>query len=195
MAQRIRLRRPDFRHIRPYDACSVCALTKKTVTPDDWTEVSRYAGPDASPGFLLWLVSTTWRRQVEAALAPLGLTHPQFVTMASVAWLTREGEPVSQAALGRHVRLDPNTMSQILRGLEKRGLIERRKGRDTRAKNPRLTDDGEALVRDAVPLVEEVDGRFFKPMRGGQSMMAASLSRLLEVAEGRSEDWPEASGG
>lgn len=167
-------------------------MMKSTVTTDDlWTEVSRYAEADASPGFLLWLVSTTWRRQVEAVLAPLGLTHPQFVTMASLAWLTREGAPVSQAALGRHVRLDPNTMSQILRGLEKRGLIERRKGRDTRAKNPRLTDAGADLVRQAVPRVEEVDDRFFKPMRGGQRMMAASLSRLLEVAEGRGEDWPD----
>lgn len=149
------LTQPDF-HPNPKDnPCNVRSMTNTAVIPsppdEDWRHASGYAGPEASPGFLLWLVSTTWRRQVEAALAPLGLTHPQFVTMASLAWLTRKGAPVSQAALGRHVRLDPNTMSQILRGLEKRGLIERRKGRDSRAKNPSLTRAGAELVRRAVP--------------------------------------------
>lgn len=157
------------------------------VISDPWKEASRYAGPDDSPGFLLWVVSTTWRRQVEGVLAPLGLTHPQFVTLAAIDWLTRDGDPVAQAAVGRHVRLDPNTMSQILRGLEKRGLIERRKGPDSRAKNPVLTTAGREMVQQAVPLVEEVDAAFFRPMEGGQRMMNASLARLLEVAEGRGE--------
>lgn len=159
-----------------------------TSTPDPWSPADRYAGPEDSPGFLLWIVSTTWRRQVEAVLAPLGLTHPQFVTLASIGRLTREGTALSQAALGRHVRLDPNTMSQILRGLEKRALIERRRGRDTRAKNPVLTETGRALVEEAVPLVQQVDDTFFRPMAGGQRMMNASLARLLEVAEGRCQE-------
>lgn len=152
---------------------------------DPWNAAARYAGPDDGPGFLLWVVSTTWRRRVEAVLAPLGLTHPQFMTLAAIGWLTRDDEAVSQAALGRHVRLDPNTMSQILRGLEGRGLVERRRGRDSRAKNPVLTEEGAALVGEAVPLVEQVDDAFFSPMAGGQRMMNASLARLLEVAEGR----------
>lgn len=163
-------------------------MTKDISTPVQDDAAGRYAAaPEDSPGFLLWLVSTTWRRQVEAALAPLGLTHPQFVTMAGIGSLTREGRPVSQAALGRHIRLDPNTMSQILRGLEKRGLVARRTGRDSRAKNPTLTAEGARLVTEAVPLVEAVDARFFRPMCGGQRMMEASLERLLEVAEGRDE--------
>lgn len=162
-------------------------MTKDISTSAQVDPAGFYAAPEDSPGFLLWLVSTTWRRQVEAALAPLGLTHPQFVTLAGIGWLTRTGDPVSQAALGRHVRLDPNTMSQILRGLEKRGLIRRDTGRDTRAKNPSLSEEGARLVAAAVPLVEAVDARFFRPMCGGQRMMEASLERLLEVAEGRDE--------
>lgn len=168
------------------------AMTNDIQTSAQVDPAASYAAPEDSPGFLLWLVSTTWRRQVEAALAPLGLTHPQFVTMAGIGWLGRDGSALSQAALGRHVRLDPNTMSQILRGLEKRGLIARVKGNDPRAKTPSLTPEGARLVAEAVPLVQAVDARFFRPMCGGQRMMEASLERLLEVAEGRDDPPPEA---
>jgi hypothetical protein len=41
-----------------------------------WKKVSQFEGPEKSPGFLLWQVSTQWRRQIEAALTTVGLTHP-----------------------------------------------------------------------------------------------------------------------
>ena len=46
-------------------------------------------GPGASPGFLLWHLTLAWQRAVTAALEPLGLTHVQFVLLAT-AWFLRQ---------------------------------------------------------------------------------------------------------
>jgi DNA-binding MarR family transcriptional regulator len=144
------------------------------VTAIDWSEASRFHGPEDSPGFLLWQVSSAWRRAIEQALAPLGLTHPQFVALACLGWLTRDGTQIVQATLGRQMRADPNTVSQILRGLEARALVRRDRGADDRTRRPLLTDEGARLVAQAVPLVEAVDAAFF----GGEDVTAL-LRRLL----------------
>ncbi|MGI8679258.1 MAG: MarR family transcriptional regulator [Jatrophihabitans sp.] len=38
-------------------------------------------------GFLLWHITLRWQREVAAALNPFGLTHVQFVLLASTWWL------------------------------------------------------------------------------------------------------------
>lgn len=128
----------------------------------EWKKISRFKGPEQSPGFLLWQVSTDWRRRVEAALAALNLTHPQFVILASVGWLTREGSRVTQVELARHCKTDITMTSQILRTLEKKGYIERfqLEGND-RSKFPHLTEKGADLVKKAIQTVESVDLAFF----------------------------------
>src|ERR1700722_16487899 len=127
-----------------------------------WKKISHFEGPEQSPGFLLWQVSTKWRREIETALANLNLTHPQFVLLASLGWLTRHQADVTQVELARHCRTDVNMTSQVLRSLEQKGYIERhrRKG-DERSKLPRLTENGVKLVEQAIPLVEKVDDDFF----------------------------------
>lgn len=89
---------------------------------EEWKKITQFTGPEDSPGFLLWQVSTEWRRQVENALVPLNITHPQFVILASTGWLTREKYEVSQVELARHCKIDVTMTSQILRALEKKGI-------------------------------------------------------------------------
>lgn len=127
-----------------------------------WKKISHFEGPEQSPGFLLWQVSTKWRREIETALATLNLTHPQFVLLASLGWLTRHHTNVTQVELARHCNTDVNMTSQVLRSLEQKGYIERhRRAGDERSKLPRLTENGAKLVEQAIPLVEKVDDDFF----------------------------------
>jgi MarR family transcriptional regulator, organic hydroperoxide resistance regulator len=124
---------------------------------------SRFSGPESSPGFLLWKVSTLWRREVEGALSQLDLTHPQFVLLANIGWLTRDGAEIRQVELAQHCSMDVNSTSQILRMLERKGQIERyHLQEDERSKFLRLTKEGAKLVKKALPIVEEVDRNFFK---------------------------------
>lgn len=126
----------------------------------NFDEISVHPSAEESPGFLLWRVSTLWRKSIEAVLKPLGLTHPQFVILATTGWLTRTGRKASQAEIGRQAALDPNTTSQILRGLQAKGLIERSHNIDEKSKYPTLTATGVKSLAKAMPAVEGADAAF-----------------------------------
>lgn len=124
-------------------------------------EISIHEGPKQSPGFLLWHISTSWRSSIEAVLKTFGITHPQFVILATTGWLTRNAELTTQAAIGRMAGLDPNTTSQVIKGLEQKAFIKREKASDGRAKNVSLTAHGTIVLGRAMPAVEEADAKFF----------------------------------
>ncbi len=143
----------------------------------NWNEASRFSEASDSPGFLLWKAAITWRRSVEAALKPIGLTHPQFVVLAGVGWLGSQGRPISQTAVGRHVGMDANTLSSIMRALESRGLLARAHVQDERAKHADLTPAGAACLKTALVAVENADAAFF-----GVRMMPATMDALRTLA-------------
>lgn len=121
--------------------------------------------PGDSPGFLLWHATLRWQRDIATALAPLDLTHVQFVLLACTWWLNSQGEHPNQLALARQAGTDVKMTSQVLRILERKGLIEREVDpADTRAKRLRVTDTGAELAPRAIAAVERVDARFFQPV-------------------------------
>ncbi len=153
-------------------------IVKKNV---DFKKISSHNVPEGSPGFLLWHVSTAWRGSIERILKSIGLTHPQFVILAALGWLTRDGERVTQAAVGKMAGLDPNTVSQIVRGLEHKGYISREKSTDGRAKNPLLTISGSDILKKALPAVEAVDAAFFQHLSLAERESMLSIFKKLTV--------------
>jgi len=144
---------------------------------------SRYEKPEKSPGFLLWHISTTWRSSIENVLKHFDLTHPQFVVIASLGWLTRNGDRVAQATVGTMAGLDPNTNSQIIRGLEKKGLIKRESSTDGRVKNPLLTAKGSQTLSKAFPAVETADHQFFNALSQNEMKNLVGLFQKLESTQ------------
>ena len=57
--------------------------------------------------------------------------------------------------------LDPNTTSQVIKGLEQKKLMKRVRSSDGRVKNPLLTSEGVKVLKVAMPIVEGTDARFF----------------------------------
>jgi DNA-binding MarR family transcriptional regulator len=119
--------------------------------------------PSESPGLLLWRATLKWQRAITAQLKPLGLTHVQFVLLATTWWLTTEaGETPSQRRVAEHAATDPMMTSQVLRVLESKGLIERRRDpSDSRARRIGVTAAGAELAARAVQVVEATDSAFF----------------------------------
>lgn len=144
----------------------------------NFSKISLHPSAEESPGFLLWRVSTLWRKAIEIVLKPLGLTHPQFVILATTGWLTRTGIKANQAEIGRYAALDPNTTSQILRGLQAKGFIERSRRIDERSKTPTLTKAGVECLCNALPAVEKADAAFFASIDLQGSGMLKSLKVL-----------------
>jgi DNA-binding MarR family transcriptional regulator len=111
---------------------------------------------------LLWHATLRWQRSVAAALAPLDLTHVQFVLLACSWWLNEQGEHPSQVRLAAQAGTDIKMTSQVLKTLEEKGLVEREVDpADTRARRLRVTRRGTRLAPRAIAVVERVDAEFF----------------------------------
>lgn len=154
------------------------------------TETSRRpTGPADSPGFLLWRATHRWQRAIGAALAPLELTHVQFVLLAGVWWLAGQGQrlaPPTQRELAEHAGTDPMMTSQVVRALEVRGLLVRaRSPTDGRARSLTPTRAGTRLAERAIAIVEAVDGEFFARADPGELRRALGA---LDAAPARSPD-------
>jgi DNA-binding MarR family transcriptional regulator len=138
--------------------------------------------PSESPGFLLWHATLRWQRGVATALAPLGLTHVQFVLLACTWWLNEQRERPTQVRLAQQAGTDIKMTSQVVRTLEQKGLVEREVDpADTRARRLRVTRRGARLAPRAIEAVEAVDADFFSGLP--QADAVAFLSRLVALPE------------
>jgi DNA-binding MarR family transcriptional regulator len=136
-------------------------------------------GPDYSPGFWLWHATLRWQRAITAALAPLELTHAQFVLLSCAWWLNDHGQVPNQLDLARQAGTDVKMTSQLVRKLEAKGLLERTPDeRDSRARRLRTTAEGVKLAQRAIEVVERVDAEFFRPVAPDDAH-SAELAGLL----------------
>ena len=140
-----------------------------------------FDGPDESPGFLLWQITNLWQAAQRAALKPFGLTHVQFVLIASLTYLD-PGSPVTQRDLATHAASDPMMTSQVLRTLERRGLLVREPHpRDGRARAVAATPAGMALANRAIIAVEKCDRDFFRPLADQGPELLSLLTTLRDA--------------
>jgi DNA-binding MarR family transcriptional regulator len=110
----------------------------------------------------MWRATLRWQRLVTSALRPLGLTHVQFVLLASAWWLSREGSSPNQLAVARHAGTNVKMTSEVLRKLEDKGLIvQHTDPDDRRARTVSVTPAGFVLAERAVAVVEKADADFF----------------------------------
>jgi DNA-binding MarR family transcriptional regulator len=140
----------------------------------------------STPGYLVWRLANKWRVAVDRTLAPLGLTHAQYVLLASLFGIERAGRRPSQRELADHTGLEALYVSKLARTLEADGLIERTRDlADTRAVRLALTDRGHEAVRPALDLVQELLDRLLAPLGGQDDPRAAAfvsdLTTLLDA--------------
>jgi len=137
-----------------------------------------------SSGFLLWQVTNLWQREIKKALEQHNLTHSQYVLLASIHWLTLHKQDVTQVLLSTHTKIDPMTTSTVLRTLQAKGLLKRTEhATDTRAKTVVLTDEGKAVVKQAVVAVEDFDRKFFSSLGDDAAGFNKKLLGLLAYGE------------
>jgi DNA-binding MarR family transcriptional regulator len=123
---------------------------------------------------------------MRAALAPHELTHVQYVLLASLTWLgdTEPERLVTQVDLAGFAATDPMMTSQVVRTLERAGLVERLPHpTDRRARVLRATPDGAAAARRATAEVEAADAAFFGPVDA-----EAFTGQLAVLASSREQD-------
>lgn len=155
----------------------------------DRAALARTLRPENSPGYLLWQAANHWQRAQRAALAPLGITHVQFVLLAGLAWLEEHEGPVHQARLARFCHTDAMMTSQVLRTLERETLIRRTVDPDdNRARRLSLTREGADRLNQAMPRVREADDRFFGALGPERTAMIEALRTVWHTARSEAAD-------
>jgi DNA-binding MarR family transcriptional regulator len=135
--------------------------------------------PGESPGFMLWHATLRWQRRISQALAPMGLTHVQFVLLACTWWLNQQDQHPSQVELATFAGTDVKMTSQVLRSLERKGLLGREVDPvDTRARLLRVTRPGARLAPRAIAVVQQVDAEFFDEVPADALHLLRALARI-----------------
>ncbi|SEA37905.1 MarR family winged helix-turn-helix transcriptional regulator [Microbulbifer marinus] len=100
--------------------------------------------------FALYAASRAMTRAYQPMLQDLGITYPQYLVLL-VLWEwdqpgERDDTDFSVGALGGRLMLDSGTLTPLLKRMEQRGLvIRRRAARDERVTLVEITDAGRAL--------------------------------------------------
>ncbi|HEY5230078.1 MAG TPA: MarR family transcriptional regulator [Galbitalea sp.] len=137
-------------------------------------------------GYVLLHAAQTWRTEATAVLGPHGLTVPQFlVVMALFRQARHDWAPLTQADLGVRLGMDANTTSQIVRGLERRGLVQRTQHPDdARALALALTLAGLENARAASADARRFNDTYFSVVSPDQLV---ALGHTLEILSTESE--------
>ena len=126
-------------------------------------------------------VYNKWHSIIKKELKKMNLTHPQFVVLASLAYLSQNGNEITQIMISKLAGIDVMTISQILSLLEKQNFVKRKEhSRDTRAKTVTLNKKGEEILQKAIPLVEQIDEFFFGKLNNDEEEFKHFLVRLNE---------------
>lgn len=130
--------------------------------------------------FALYSASHAMTRTYRPRLEALGLTYPQYLVML-VLW---ERDDMSVGALGERLGLDSATLTPLLKRLQARGVIDRRRDpTDERVVRILLTDEGRALKDIARRIPLEIAGTL-DLSRDQLADLRGTLKRLTLALDG-----------
>jgi DNA-binding MarR family transcriptional regulator len=146
---------------------------------------SRHADDaNSSVGLLFIRAYNLWHGRIKRRLRAMGITHPQFVVMTTLAYLSKTQAFVSQARVAAMANMDVMLVSQIVRNLEKSGFLTRSENPlDTRSYALHLTDKGRTIIKTALPVVEAIDEDFFNSLGENKKTLLVLLRQLVASCE------------
>ncbi|MGH2846687.1 MAG: MarR family winged helix-turn-helix transcriptional regulator [Thermoleophilaceae bacterium] len=129
-------------------------------------------------GFLLGRTHQAHRSIAERALASIGIGVKEF---GALSVLVEEG-PLSQQRLGERQGVDRTTMVAVVDGLERSGLVERRRNPDDRREySLHPTPAGRRVLRRANQAAERAEDEFLSRIPAAdRRRLKALLRRLIE---------------
>lgn len=145
--------------------------------PAQTTPATAIASPlsvDALLCFSVYALDHSVARLYRPHLARLGLTYPQYLVLLSL-W-AEDGQKVG--ALGQRLHLDSNTLTPLLKRMEKSGLLRRQRNpEDERSVLVYLSEQGRALEASADGVARCV----LDAMGGDVAELAALRDRLTTL--------------
>lgn len=136
--------------------------------------------------FALTVAARTTVALYKPILEPLGLTHPQYLVMLAL-W---EEHPRTLRSLAEALRLEPATLSPLLKRLEATGHVRReRSATDERALQVTLTEHGLRLREIAETIPERV-ARTLDMSPASLIALRDNLNAVIEASTAPSRELP-----
>ncbi|MWN90673.1 MULTISPECIES: MarR family winged helix-turn-helix transcriptional regulator [Gilliamella] len=144
--------------------------------------LTQFQTDSESIGFVFMKTYSSWHTNIKNCLKKQSITHPQFIVLATLAYLSQQPDEITQVILSNKTNIDVMTISQILENLEKKDYIKRSCSiKDSRAKSIQLTQKGLNKANETVPLVEQIDKDFFSTLQGDKEQFMKMLLTLLKT--------------
>ena len=140
---------------------------------------------DDNSGFLLWKVSYMWQQEQRRILMKYhNISQMDYVILASTYYLMVTDRKITPTILARHTKITPVGMSQLLKSLEKRQLIERySKESDSKSRFVRVSELGITVLKKAIITAEAFDERFFKSIGTKIGILNKFMVELIKTNE------------
>lgn len=107
---------------------------------------------DDMPGYLFRVLENKANSLFQAAITDRNLTTRQFGVLFALA----RGGAMTQTELAVRTSSDKSSLGEMVMRMRKRGLLTRKRGKDRRSIVIALTEDGQKLIIDTVPIVIDV---------------------------------------
>lgn len=143
---------------------------------------------DGSPTHLIHRVLQCATNVFEAEQKDADLTLRQVSVLLTVA----RNEGLSQTGIVERTGIDRSTLADIVRRLQRKGLLRRRRTRqDARAYAVNLTDQGQRILRVAESLMQRVDERILGALPPKErDRFMAGLNGILSALENKASVRP-----
>ena len=133
--------------ITPFCPAAGAGLNASAFSPEDALKL------DVQLCFPLYAASREVIKNYRPLLEELDLTYTQYIAMM-VMW---EEKAISVKDMGQKLFLDSGTLTPVLKALEKKGYVTRRRSpEDERVLIVEITEDGEALKKQAVTVPKRI---------------------------------------
>ncbi|MBB6522929.1 MarR family winged helix-turn-helix transcriptional regulator [Pseudoteredinibacter isoporae] len=128
--------------------------------------------------FRLYTASRLVIRAYQPLLRELDITYPQYlVLMLMWEWRDKDQSSGTVGQLGKRLQLDSGTLTPLLKRMESRGLVQRRRGEDDeRERHIELTDKAIVMRKQASDWM-----RLAKESGKAGGIDLESLSRNLDL--------------
>jgi DNA-binding MarR family transcriptional regulator len=137
--------------------------------------LAKFSKLNETPGYYMMQAVRNWDREIDGILDGLGTTRTQLVLLTALVRLSKAGKPVTQKDVADFVRRDQNTVSAVMRALEKKGHITRSSTQDDlRAKYIIITDKGLSLAEQATEKILAMNRRFFPDVNDNKDLIRLS---------------------
>lgn len=139
-------------------------------------------GPDGVTvaSLVLSQAFVNWHKAFMRVLDPHGLTYSQWIILQT---LSMAGQAMTPTELNRYLTIEGTSISVVIDGIGRRGLVQRRRSRvDRRMVKVSLTEPGRALLEEIDAAIAALINDIYGPLSAGERGQLIKLCRKIRDA-------------